>query len=125
MKDIWNNLWKGLLIWVSSYSSIIAFVLAGGYVIVKEKDNLVLQKETKKAFIISLIYLVIDIILKLATYIADLAGTYLAANDGYSVVVNLVAIAKIITYLAFVIYFVVINRKVESAETVEEPTKEE
>ena len=35
MKNIWNNLWKGLLIWVSSYSSIIAFVLAGGYVIVK------------------------------------------------------------------------------------------
>ena len=39
MKEGWTNRWKRLLIWVSGYLSIIAYVIVGGYFMVKSDDE--------------------------------------------------------------------------------------
>ena len=112
MKNTWNNLWKGLLIWVTAYSSIIAFALCGGYVIVKEKENEVLQKETKKAFIVILIFTVIDLIRLLLVNIASMGSLTFTASRAYVVIFDLVDIAEIVTYVVLAFCFVLNNAKV-------------
>lgn len=130
MKKIWNNLWKGLLIWVSGYLSFMAFIFVAIYMLVKEQDNEELQKETKKAFIVTIIFAVISILLSFSSEVADLFGKYLAVTDAYGVITSLVNIAKIVVYVTMTVLFIVSSRKnsndeVEVVETEDSTTKEE
>ena len=59
MKEGWTNRWKRLLIWVSGYLSIIAYVIVGGYFMVKSDDE-DLKKTAKSAFIVTIIFTAIS-----------------------------------------------------------------
>lgn len=130
MKKILNNLWKGLLIWVSGYLSFMAFIFVAIYMLVKEQDNEELQKETKKAFIVTIVFTVISLLLSFSSEVADLFGKHLAVTDAYSVITSLVNIAKIVVYVTMTVLFIVSSRKnsndeVEVVETEDSTTKEE
>ena len=55
MDKIWDKKWIKILIWLSGYINFIAYAIVGGYVIAKSQDE-ELRKETKKAFIVTLVF---------------------------------------------------------------------
>lgn len=97
-----------VILWLSSYLNVIAFVLTGGYVWLKS-DNENLKKETKKVFIVALVFLCIDAFLSIYYAFMTMGNTYsMDAYDFYRVLSKLVVIGKIVTYavcaiLAFVL----------------------
>ena len=102
MKEGWTTRWKALLIWLCGYLSIIAFIIAGGYTIVKS-DNEELKKTTKTAFIVTIIFTLISMFLALYNSIGGMVGNYYssAGYDAYNVLVQITTIAKIIVYVTF------------------------
>ena len=115
MNSTWNKKWKTLLLWMSSYLSIVAYALVGGYVIVKNEDE-DLKKTAKIALVITMIFSGLSALLSLYSQIASFSNNYYssAAYDFYSVCSSLVSIAKIVVYAVFVIMELV---KKEDAST--------
>ena len=104
MKEGWTNRWKKLLIWVSGYLSIIAFVIVGGYFIIKGEDE-ELKKTAKLVFIVTIIFTAISAVLALYSSILTLAGaSYTStAYNIYEWLTSITLIAKIITFATFAI----------------------
>ena len=104
MKEGWTNRWKKLLIWVSGYLSIIAFVIVGGYFIIKGEDD-ELKKTAKLVFIVTIIFTAISAVLALYSSILTLAGaSYTStAYNIYEWLTSITLIAKIITFATFAI----------------------
>ncbi len=102
MKEGWTNRWKKLLIWVSGYLSIIAFVIVGGYFIIKGEDE-ELKKTAKLVFIVTIIFTAISAVLALYSSILTLAGaSYTStAYNIYEWLTSITLIAKIITFATF------------------------
>lgn len=102
MKEGWSTRWKALLIWLCGYLNIVAFVLAGGYTIVKS-DNEELRQTTKKAFIVTLIFTLISMFFAIYNSIGNMVEGYYStsAYNVYNVFVQLTAIAKIIVFAVF------------------------
>lgn len=111
MKEVWTNSWKKVLIWVCGYVSIIAFAIAGGYVIAKSEDE-DLRRTTKQCFIVTLIFLAIDALVAILTNIRVFAG-----NPGYATFLNwldfLLLIAEIVVY-ATVIVMTLVGAQMET-----------
>ena len=116
MKKIWTNKWKSLLVWMSGYLNFIAFALVGGYVIVKSEDE-GLQKTTKTAFIVTMIFTALSAFLTLFNYIAGSSDNYYTSDayEFYGTFSMLVGIAKIIVYTIFIVMTLI--KKEDSTET--------
>ena len=125
MKEGWTNRWKRLLIWVSGYLSIIAYVIVGGYFMVKS-DDVDLKKTAKPAFIVSIIFTAISAFLTIYSACMSLAGTGYATGvyDAYTWMTNLTLIAKTITFVvcAIVSFFrdKIENKKDDKIEIIDE-----
>ncbi len=104
MKSDWNNRWKKALIWLSGYLSFIAFALVGGYVVVKCEDK-ELRKTAKTAFIATLLFTAIDVLISFFNRINALAGYNRTFSDVLDWIDFIVFLAKIAIY-AFAIVVV-------------------
>ena len=60
--------WKKLTIWGSAYVNILAYVLVGGYFMIKDDDERV-KKSVKYAFLVSLAFTVCSILLNAFSYV--------------------------------------------------------
>ncbi len=104
MNGTWSEKWKKALIWFSAYSSIIAYALVGGYVIVKDEDE-ELKKTTKMAFFVTLIFAALSAFLSVFYNFASMGDGYTlsGAYDFYNIANKLVSIAKIAVYAVFIV----------------------
>ncbi len=123
MKNCWNEKWtakwKKVLIWLSSYLSIIAYALVGGYFIVKNEDESC-KKTAKKALVVTLIFTALGILLTLFSGIGGMTDNWYS-SDAYkfcNIFEALIAIAKAVTYCAIIL--VVLFSKEEKVEDKEE-----
>ncbi len=126
MKEGWSNRWKRLLIWVSGYLSIIAYVIVGGYFFTKTDDE-DLKKTAKSAFIVTIIFTAISAFLGIYSACLSLADSSYSttAYDAYSWMTNLTLIAKTVTFVvcALVSFFrdkINDNKNTKSKVVVEE-----
>lgn len=130
MKEGWSNRWKRLLIWVSGYLSIIAYVIVGGYFIVKSEDE-DLKKTAKSTFVVTIIFTAISAFLALYSACMSLAGTgYMSkAYDAYTWITNLTLIAKTITFVvcALISFFrdKIVKNGEEKIEIIEETNEKD
>ena len=102
MKEGWTTRWKALFIWLSGYLSIIAFALVGGYAIVKSEEE-ELKKTAKQAFVVTLIFTLIEMFFSLYSAIGGMTDNYYmsAAYEAYNIMLSIVNIAKIIVFVVF------------------------
>lgn len=118
MKEIWTKSWKKVLVWVCGYVGILAFAIAGGYVIVKSEDA-ELHRTAKQCFIVTLAFLAADALLAVLTYIDSLAN----AAAGYTVFLDwasfLLELAKIGVYATVIVMTLVNARGEEDAPPAE------
>ena len=95
-----------LILWVTSYTSIVALVLCGGYVLCRSEDKEV-KKTAVQAFIVNAIFLGISAFLSLLYYLLVTlchVNGYASANN---ILTALVAMARIIVYAVMVIMLLV------------------
>lgn len=117
MEKIKKN-WLKLILWVGAYVNLIIFAICGGYVYLKTDDEDV-KKEIKKVFLISLLFVGINMLLSLIYNILGLAKS--SNYDFYNVLTRLVNIAKIITFIVFGLLAFFSPEKIEEqGEKVEE-----
>lgn len=100
MKEGWSQRWKKLLVWACGYLNIVAFVIVGGYFVVKTEDK-ELKNTVKSAFVVTLIFTALSMLFSLYNHIGGLVDGYYVsgAYDVYDVMSTLVNIAKIIVYV--------------------------
>ena len=128
MKEVWTKNLKKALIWLSGYLSIIAFAIIGGYTIIKSNDE-DLKKNTKWAFVVTLIFTAINAFLQIFNLCGTMSNTYYgsSAYDFYSYTSKIVAIAQIVVYAVFIIISLFVKHDTTKAkiETVEENKTQE
>ena len=98
MKNL-SSKWQKLIIWVTGYLSIIAFVIGGGYIYMKTEDADV-KKSAKTVFLISIAFTALDIIFLIIRNITSAAGDYQAIN-GVSITVGVIAMIEAIVFVVF------------------------
>lgn len=92
----------GLIVWASAYVNVIVFALCGGYFFLKSDDES-LKNETKKALIVTLIFVGIGMIQSLVSYLFTLCGVSYSGDlyRAHQTIGSLVSIAKIAVYAVF------------------------
>ena len=92
----------GLIVWASAYVNVIVFALCGGYFFLKSDDES-LKNETKKALIVTLIFVGIGMIQSLVSYIFTLCGVSYSGDlyRAHQTIGSLVSVAKIAVYAVF------------------------
>ena len=98
MKNL-SSKWQKLIIWVTGYLSIIAFVIGGGYIYMKTEDADV-KKSAKTVFLISIAFTALDIIFLIVRNITSAAGDYQALNV-ISIITSMIAIVEAIVFVVF------------------------
>lgn len=98
MKNL-SSKWQKLIVWVTGYLSIIAFVIGGGYIYMKTEDADV-KKSAKTVFLISIAFTALDIIFLIVRNITSAAGDYQALND-ISIITSMIAIVEAIVFVVF------------------------
>lgn len=98
MKNL-SSKWQKLIIWVTGYLSIIAFVIGGGYIYMKTEDADV-KKSAKTVFLISIAFTALDIVFLIVRNITSAAGDYQAIN-GVSITVGVIAMIEAIVFVVF------------------------
>ena len=111
MKGLKQNQAKFVL-WISGFVSFLAFALVGGYVFVSS-ENEELKKETKKVFVVSLIFVCIEALLSVVSACMGLAGTY---SKTYSIIRYLTIIAKVVIFAIFACIALFAKEESESEE---------
>ena len=91
--------WQKLIVWVTGYLSIIAFVIGGGYIYMKTEDADV-KKSAKTVFLISIAFTALDIIFLIVRNITSAAGDYQALNV-ISIITSMIAIVEAIVFVVF------------------------
>lgn len=101
MKKIGKKL-GGLIVWASAYVNVIVFALCGGYFFLKSDDES-LKNETKKALIVTLIFVGIGMIQSLVSYLFTLCGVSYSGDlyRAHQTIGSLVSVAKIAVYAVF------------------------
>ncbi len=104
MNSVWSNKWKNILIWFSAYSGFTAFALVGGYVILKEQNE-ELRKNTKVAFVVTLIFAAISAFLSVFYNFMTMSSSYYDSGlyDFYNIFSKIVSVGKIVVFAVFVI----------------------
>ncbi|MGN1052773.1 MAG: hypothetical protein ACI4SH_05235 [Candidatus Scatosoma sp.] len=110
-----------LIVWASAYVSVVVFALCGGYVWLKSNDETV-KKETKKALIVTLLFVAVGMMQSFVGQCLSLFGVSYG-SDLYSVhqiIANVVTIAKIVVYAVFALlaFFKNENAAVNGADSV-------
>lgn len=92
----------GLIVWASAYVNVIVFALCGGYFFLKSDDES-LKNETKKALIVTLIFVGIGVIQSLVSYLFTLCGVSYSGDlyRAHQTIGTLVSVAKIAVYAVF------------------------
>ena len=98
MKNL-SSKWQKLIIWVTGYLSIIAFVIGGGYIYMKTEDADV-KKSAKTVFLISIVFTALDIIFLIVRNITSAAGDYQALNV-ISIITSMIAMIEAIVFVVF------------------------
>ena len=85
-----------LIVWASAYVNVIVFALCGGYFFLKSDDES-LKNETKKALIVTLIFVGIGMIQSLVSYLFTLCGVSYSGDlyRAHQKIGTLVSVAKI------------------------------
>lgn len=101
MKKIGKKL-GGLIVWASAYVNVIVFALCGGYFFLKSDDES-LKNETKKALIVTLIFVGIGMLQSLVSYLFTLCGVSYSGDlyRAHQTIGSLVSVAKIAVYAVF------------------------
>ena len=88
-----------LIVWASAYVNVIVFALCGGYFFLKSDDES-LKNETKKALIVTLIFVGIGMIQSLVSYLFTLCGVSYSGDlyRAHQTIGTLVSVAKIAVY---------------------------
>lgn len=91
-----------LIVWASAYVNVIVFALCGGYFFLKSDDES-LKNETKKALIVTLIFVGIGMIQSLVSYLFTLCGVSYPGDlyRAHQTIGSLVSVAKIAVYAVF------------------------
>ena len=92
----------GLIVWASAYVNVIVFALCGGYFFLKSDDES-LKNETKKALIVTLVFVGISMIQSLVSYLFTLCGVSYSGDlyRAHQTIGTLVSVAKIAVYAVF------------------------
>ena len=129
MKKIGKKL-GGLIVWASAYVNVIVFALCGGYFFLKSNDES-LKNETKKALIVTLIFVGIGMLQSLVSYLFTLCGVSYSGDlyRAHQTIGTLVSVAKIAVYAVFAALSVFGGKKGEEKsekndETTENDTQE-
>lgn len=101
MKNL-SKVWQKIIIWVTGYLNIIAFVLAGGYIFVKSEDEDV-RSSAKTAFAITAVFTAINMLFTLVTYFMSLGNASGSAITNFSKVKIVVSILQIFVFVLFFI----------------------
>lgn len=101
MKKI-GKILGALIVWASAYVNVIVFALCGGYFFLKSDDES-LKNETKKALIVTLIFVGIGMIQSLVSYLFTLCGVSYSGDlyRAHQTIGTLVSVAKIAVYAVF------------------------
>ena len=91
-----------LIVWASAYVNVIVFALCGGSFFLKSDDES-LKNETKKALIVTLIFVGISMIQSLVSYLFTLCGVSYSGDlyRAHQTIGTLVSVAKIAVYAVF------------------------
>lgn len=91
-----------LIVWASAYVNVIVFALCGGYFFLKSDDES-LKNETKKALIVTLVFVGIGMIQSLVSYLFTLCGVSYSGDlyRAHQTIGTLVSVAKIAVYAVF------------------------
>lgn len=91
-----------LIVWASAYVNVIVFALCGGYFFLKSDDES-LKNETKKALIVTLIFVGIGMLQSLVSYLFTLCGVSYSGDlyRAHQTIGSLVSVAKIAVYAVF------------------------
>ena len=91
-----------LIVWASAYVNVIVYALCGGYFFLKSDDES-LKNETKKALIVTLIFVGIGMIQSLVSYLFTLCGVSYSGDlyRAHQTIGTLVSVAKIAVYAVF------------------------
>ena len=91
-----------LIVWASAYVNVIVFALCGGYFFLKSDDES-LKNETKKALIVTLIFVGIGMIQSLVSYLFTLCDVSYSGDlyRAHQTIGTLVSVAKIAVYAVF------------------------
>lgn len=91
-----------LIVWASAYVNVIVFALCGGYFFLKSDDES-LKNETKKALIVTLVFVGISMIQSLVSYLFTLCGVSYSGDlyRAHQTIGTLVSVAKIAVYAVF------------------------
>lgn len=116
----WTNNWQKLLMWVAGYVSFIGYILVGGYFIIKGDDDL--KAEAKKGLIVSLIFLVLDMLILLINNFTTLSST--SSVEGMIIFGAIVSIAKVATFIVMAALAFFSKAKEEPKEEAVEDSKE-
>ena len=124
MDKIWDKKWIKILIWLSGYINFIAYAIVGGYVIAKSQDE-ELRKETKKAFIVTLVFTALYGIILIFNTAASLSASY--DFIAFTLIFTLLTvIGQLITYLTFILLAAFpIKKKEKKVEVIEEKEEKE
>ena len=103
-----------LIVWASAYVNVIVFALCGGYFFLKSDDES-LKNETKKALIVTLIFVGIGMIQSLVSYLFTLCGVSYSGDlyRAHQTIGTLVSVAKIAVYAVFAALSVFGGKKCE------------
>lgn len=122
MKNL-SSTWQKVIVWVTGYLNIIAFILTGGYFYKNTEDESV-RYSAKTAFVITVIFAVISALQSLVSAILNLAevnNAYLAMNK----ISYTVTVLKIVSFTVFCILDLCGIRFMKKTEEKKEPAKEE
>lgn len=92
--------WQKLIVWLTGYLNIIAFVIAGGYLFEKTEHQEV-KSSAKTAFIVTAVFTAMDMVHLIIYYCYNLASDSASWLSTFSWVISLVKI------VVFVVLFIV------------------
>ena len=114
-----------LIVWASAYVNVIVFALCGGYFFLKSDDES-LKNETKKALIVTLIFVGIGMIQSLVSYLFTLCGVSYSGDlyRAHQTIGTLVSVAKIAVYAVFAALSVFGEKSEKTDDSTENDTQE-
>lgn len=127
MKDL-SVRWQKLIVWLTGYLTIIAFVVAGGYLYQKTEHEEI-KSSVKIALIVTAVFTAVDIIRTFLQYCLNLASS---SSSWLSTTSWVIALIKIIVFVVlFIVDFTVgfgrfskDGKSDEKKETADEETEE-
>lgn len=100
MKNLSSKFQK-LIVWLTGYLNIVAFVLAGGYIFFKTEDDDV-KESSKTVLILLAIFTALEIVRVFFYYIFSIASN----GSAIQTLNNLASVVGIIKVVVFVVFFV-------------------